>query len=238
MKPATPSPHGRCGPPSPVPMDSRATEIDEADSLELSERLNAALGDPAPVDPEPGVLVRKRLFDAGALVDDAPPPPSGEFVRKYLHDRTDLSNDWIPAPPVPEPVVPPSQPAQPDAEPDATNDLDDEPGAKATSYKTSDKHRENSRAWHKTWVKKGVRREAAPQEPHDGDVGPHHDVGGGDSNRERPLTLTQAKDKFISEWIKTCGMAASNDRRVAAIKAWMESDTRANYLASRAGVQK
>ena len=45
-------------------MDSRATEIDEADSLELSERLNAALGDPAPVDPEPGVLARKRLFDS------------------------------------------------------------------------------------------------------------------------------------------------------------------------------
>ena len=63
------------------------------------------------------------------------------------------------------------------------------------------------------------------------------------SNPPEPVSvpgtsLAQVKDRFIAKWIESCGMEASNQRRAAAIKAWMESHDRAAYLAGRKGVQK
>ena len=94
-------------------------------------------------------------------------------------------------------------------------------------YKTSQKHRDNSTSWHKKWVSKGVPRGAAKAK-----------AKASSTASDRKPTLAKAKDMFISEWITKCDLPASNDRRTMAIKAWMDSDVRANLMAGRAGVQK
>eukprot|EP00438_Fugacium_kawagutii_P033562 Skav211096 [mRNA] locus=scaffold2002:396193:397574:+ [translate_table: standard] len=110
-------------------------------------------------------------------------------------------------------------------------------------HKTSEKHRANSAAWHKKYVSKGVLREsykssaavkclaakskAAPKKNRPPPAEPS------------PVTnLAQAKSKFIQEWIQGCGLPQSNERRVKAYKAWMESSQRSSLMAGKKGVQQ
>lgn len=96
-------------------------------------------------------------------------------------------------------------------------------------YKTTAKHRENSTKWHQKWVSKGV-----PRVVKDGPPSARGD--GAPSGASK--TLTQVQDEFITEWIRCSGTPKPNERRAAALKAWMESDLRSDLLAGRSGVQK
>ena len=107
--------------------------------------------------------------------------------------------------------------------------LDKEVEKQERKYKTTPAHRNNSTKWHQKWISKGVPR---TQEPKRGAKSK------ASSSTGRPQNLVQAKDSFISQWIKDSNLPPSNDRRKEAIKAWMESPLRANLMAGRAGVQK
>ena len=84
-------------------------------------------------------------------------------------------------------------------------------------------HRENSRAWHATWEKKGVPKKRP-----------------GEQVVPEPQAITSLRDaqhKFVAEWISNSAMPASHARRACALRAWMESETRANLMATRSGLQ-
>lgn len=100
-----------------------------------------------------------------------------------------------------------------------------EPNIKKKTYKTSENQRKNSREWHKKWLSKGVPREEKSSE------------GASGSSSEAP-SLAKTKDQFISNWLFTCGLPPSNERRKKAIQAWLESPIRANIMAGRQGIQK
>ena len=93
-------------------------------------------------------------------------------------------------------------------------------------YKSSEVARENSRKWHQMWVKKGV--------PRAQNTTKGKEVKGASSAKN----LAKAKGEFISKWIQECGMPPSNDRRNGAIKAWMASSERSNFMAGSQGIQK
>ena len=50
--------------------------------------------------------------------------------------------------------------------------------------------------------------------------------------------LSKARDWYITEWISTCGMPRGNERRQAAVEAWMKSDLRSSLVAGRKGMTK
>ena len=214
-----------------------ATEIDE-DGFDPG---SLDLEDPAPVDDNPGKLSRKLRFDSEAL-DSSPP---GTFVKQFLAPPresepapfVDVFEDFQPetTPLESEEVAVPVEEmmdtmlddeidkgtAAPTPEPVVENT---EPVEK--KYKTSETHRSNSSNWHKKWVSAGVPRASNASSSSTA------------SSETTKVTLTQAKDKFIAEWIKSSNLPPSNERRSLAIKAWMDSSARAEYLAGRAGVQK
>ena len=113
------------------------------------------------------------------------------------------------------------------------------------SFKSSDTHRKNSREWHQKWVKKGVPRsstsetkETSSEKKSGSPSEPTGSTMEKESSDAKPISnLARAKDKFIAEWLNSTHMPKSNERRAAAIKAWMESSERANLLAGRSGVQ-
>ena len=137
--------------------------------------------------------------------------------------------------PVPEDV-----PEVPDApqEPEVAKDnsleqqLDAEIEKPDREYKSSAVAREHSRKWHQNWVKKGVPRvsKEATEKVKGG--------SGASSSSSSSKNLAKAKDEFISKWIQKSDMKPSNDRRNAAIKAWMASSERSNFMAGSQGVQK
>lgn len=123
---------------------------------------------------------------------------------------------------------------------------------KRKAPKSTPKHLENSRLWHKKWIKKGVPRDssktkktatkstaASAASTPVAKTAPKKKPATAASAEPKPIkTLAQAKDKFIGEWIQGCGMPPSNERRAAALKAWMESSTRSDLMAGKMGVQK
>ena len=50
--------------------------------------------------------------------------------------------------------------------------------------------------------------------------------------------LSKARDWYISDWISKCGMPKGNERRQAAVAAWMDSDLRSSLVAGRKGITK
>lgn len=148
----------------------------------------------------------------------------------------------------------PRQPESPDSQPvDLPMGVASLSGASAQPpSKTNDqraKHRENSRAWHSKWISKGV--------PRISETSTENKVVKKDSNKSSsskgdkkeckapvdpenaPLeSLAKTRDQFITKWISTSNMPPSNERRKAAMSAWMESPLRAELIAARAGVQK
>ena len=157
----------------------------------------------------------------------------GDVVPETFEDGKDL---------VPE-LVPPSQPIH--VEGLLENQLDDELENidPPKQPKSSEKHLENSRNWHKMWVKKGVPRvpKAAAKPKMVAKPKSKPSTGGSNgSNGPQPAAknLAQAKDVFISKWIQSCGMEPSNERRAAAIHAWMNSIERSNFIAGQKGSQK
>eukprot|EP00435_Cladocopium_sp_Y103_P065325 s80_g27.t1 len=102
-------------------------------------------------------------------------------------------------------------------------------------FKSSEKARENSRKWHQKWISKGVPKDGNNQKKKTKVAtkakGPTSSGGGSSSSSQPAKSLAQAKDMFISKWIEGCGMDPSNDRRNAAIKAWMNSSERSDYIA-------
>eukprot|EP00435_Cladocopium_sp_Y103_P045667 s474_g13.t1 len=116
-------------------------------------------------------------------------------------------------------------------------------------FKTSEKQRANSRDWHKKWISKGVPRNGvAPKigKSAKSKISPKAKAKGTTSSKSSSAsspsqpakTLAQAKDIFIAKWIEGCGMDPSNDRRAAAIKAWMDSVERSDFIAGQKGSQK
>ena len=93
------------------------------------------------------------------------------------------------------------------------------------------KHRANSAAWHAKWVSKGVPR--VPAESEAAAVVAAEPAPGGNTN-----DLSQARHDFIRHWIENSTMKKSNERRQAAMDAWMNSNLRASLLATRGNVQK
>lgn len=97
------------------------------------------------------------------------------------------------------------------------------------------KHRASSAAWHAKWISKGV-----PKVPK---VGTETKKVKKDKPVENPeitpvTSLQSARDQFITKWISKSDMPPSNERRKAAIAAWMSSDLRASIIAGREGTQK
>ena len=110
-------------------------------------------------------------------------------------------------------------------------------------YKSSEKARENSRNWHKKWIKKGVPREdkntkPVPKSKITKEKSKGIPSSGLSSSSQPAKSLAQAKDFFITKWIEGCGMEPSNDRRAAAIQAWMNSSERSDFIAGQKGSQK
>ena len=114
-------------------------------------------------------------------------------------------------------------------------------------FKTSERQRQTSREWHKKWISAGVPR--VTKEDMNNDNVEEPSASGASPPDLAPLepepvsleplrNLHEARNRFVTEWIKTCGMPPSNERRDAANKAWMKSSERSNYLAGRKGVQK
>lgn len=119
--------------------------------------------------------------------------------------------------------------------------LDDEMEKDAVpnhEYKTSEKARENSRKWHQKWISKGVPRVSASTSTPTPSAATAAAAPSNPPLSDGGVSLAKVKDQFISKWIKESNMAPSNERRAAAIKAWMASQERANFLAGREGVQK
>ena len=50
--------------------------------------------------------------------------------------------------------------------------------------------------------------------------------------------LSKARDWYISDWISKCGMPKGNERRQAAVVAWMDSELRSSLVAGRKGITK
>ena len=146
----------------------------------------------------------------------------------------------------------PSEPAggEPSAEP--ADEHDD------ASPKTLRK-RENSRNWHKKWISKGVPRvakdadtKATEKSKKSETTNPKGKGKGIEKNKKEdkkdeilvdpelvPMwNLSKARDAFVTQWIAQSDMPPSNERRKAAMEAWMQSQMRANFLAGRKGVQK
>ena len=110
-------------------------------------------------------------------------------------------------------------PAQPAGHAEVPVPLAHDPEEAEREQRAKEVHRANSALWHRQWVSKGV-----PRDPTAGE--------------EQPLmSLRDAQKKFVGEWISRSNMPASHARRACALKAWMESDTRANLMAVRSGVQ-
>ena len=140
----------------------------------------------------------------------------------------------VEAPLAPEPVGEPQQHEIPLAPEPASMPMDQEPAPvidapeREAGKRLEEKkaiHRENSAAWHKQLIKKGVPRNSV-----DGD---------NTSEPSQPIqSLSQARDQFVAKWIQDSNMPKSMERRTAAYEAWMSSETRANILAGRSGVQK
>ena len=119
-------------------------------------------------------------------------------------------------------------------------------------FKTSEKQRENSRNWHKKWISKGVPREdqskkvpkpvpksmITKKEKSKEKLGKPATSSSSSLSSKPAKNLAQAKDFFITKWIEGCGMDPSNDRRTAAINAWMNSSERSDFIAGQKGSQK
>lgn len=96
------------------------------------------------------------------------------------------------------------------------------------------KHRENSQKWHQKWVSKGVQSETKiPQNVET----PAEEPAAVEQRLPSIESLSEARNVFVRGWISTCGMPPSNDRRKAALKAWMDCPLRARLLAGRQGTQ-
>ena len=165
-----------------------------------------------------------------------------DFIEVYLHDDGYQSVDSQGGPTMSEipntklddghgeenpPQVKPDNTVEPkDAKPDA------DMGRKRAL------HRANSRAWHLKWVSKGVPRQSIP--PAAAAKGPARAGTGSEasSSCQTASSMARAREKFISEWIEASGMPKSQERFKAACKAWMESTTRADFMSTRAGVQR
>ena len=190
-------------------------------------------------------MKRALQFDAAAcgLDDvDGPSPYEDEYdspIEGFVPDEPLEINSHAGGDSVDALVGENPTPEDAENDPDVTHDLvgdqsleeslDKEVEKQERTYKTTPAHRKNSTDWHKKWISKGVPRTQEPK----GVVKPKASV-----SKDRPQNLVQAKDSFISQWIKDSNLPPSNDRRKEAIKAWMESPLRANLLAGRAGIQK
>ena len=108
--------------------------------------------------------------------------------------------------------------------------------------------RETSNAWHKSFEKKGVPKKAKigdgdssrPAEP-ESVAGPEVEAeaaGAPYGNMPTFSSLNAARSWFITDWIEKSDMPKSNARREAAVRAWMESQLRADFIAGRMGSQK
>lgn len=108
------------------------------------------------------------------------------------------------------------------------------------TLKKKKKRRESSKAWRSKWLKKGIPRSSegqlfvrsAPAEPEPAAAEPF------DFSDSKIGSLREARDKFVAAWIAASNMPQSNDRRKAALTAWMASTMRSDLMAARAGVQK
>ena len=98
----------------------------------------------------------------------------------------------------------------------------------------------NSRKWHQEWVSKGVPRAAEKPESNDQPrIDP--EVAPSPAAAATPAvasSMAKIREKFITEWIEASGLPKSQERFRAACKAWMESDTRAEIMSTRLGVQR
>ena len=119
-----------------------------------------------------------------------------------------------------------------------------------------EKKRATSRAWHAKWVSKGVLRSAPAAPPLGQDGGPVPVAGqdggpvpvagqdggpvpvaGQAVNPGRPLNKRDHCARFVTRWLSESNLPPSNERRMLAYKAWMESSERAALMAGQAGVQ-
>ena len=187
-----------------------------------------------------------------------------DFIEVYLHDDGYQSVDSQGGPTMSEipntklddghgeenpPQVKPEEPK--DAKPDDGHGEENPPQVKpdntvepkdakpdADMGRKRALHRANSRAWHLKWVSKGVPRQSIP--PAAAAKGPARAGTGSEasSSCQTASSMARAREKFISEWIEASGMPKSQERFKAACKAWMESTTRADFMSTRAGVQR
>lgn len=113
-----------------------------------------------------------------------------------------------------------------------------------------EKKRATSRAWHAKWVSKGVPRpapavagqvqDAGPAPVAGQDGGPVPVAGPGPDGAaavNRPLNMRDHCARFVRRWLSESNLPPSNERRLLAYKAWMESAERAALMAGQAGVQ-
>lgn len=136
--------------------------------------------------------------------------------------------------PTPEVVEPPTELEQP-VEPEVPTESTEASEKLSKEEMKRKKHRENSQKWHQKWISKGVPRE--PKNPENVETPAEEPPADVEQHLPSIGSLSEARNVFVREWIATCGMPPSNDRRKAALKAWMECPLRARLLAGRQGTQ-
>ena len=184
---------------------------------------------------------------------EEPPAPVQEEPPAPVQEEPPAPAQEEPPAPLQEPLAPlaaqPDVPGQELPNVDDKSDLAQEVGQKRAAAENPagssalkrmksqaeiDVHRLNSAAWHQKWVKKGVPRIPA-ENAHAAEAvvapvpSPARVESGG---------LNRARHEFIKKWIENCGMVKSEERRLAANHAWMNSDKRAEMMAALSGVQK
>ena len=210
--------HGSCGEPMPVGLEFMDPNLDEKP---LEDDFQPLVTPKTPLDLDesddgentnPNI---NKLPDEENTESNINKTPDEENTEPNINKTPDEENT--------EPNIN-KTPDEENTEPLADEE-NTEPNIKKKIYKTSETQRKNSREWHKKWLSKGVPREEKSSE------------GASGSSSEAP-SLAKTKDQFISNWLLTCGLPPSNERRKKAIQAWLESPIRANIMAGRQGIQK
>eukprot|EP00435_Cladocopium_sp_Y103_P059566 s80_g21.t1 len=207
-----------------------------------------------------GTLKRSLHADFSSVADDTQ-PKTKDLPEPTCPERVAGDSDTTVGDDVVEVKTPELEPegGQPETE---SKPEGSEPVKKKVKKETKPKteaqimaHRRNSNNWHSKWLSKGVpRTEPKKVSKPKKSMKVKDESKGGKKGKSAPatasaapatdgpgqavLSLSKAKDDFVSDWISKSNLPPSNARRNAAVKAWLESDLRANLMAQRAGVQK
>ena len=201
----------------------------------------------------PGTLRRSLNI---YLVDDTPTedlPKSYEpegVVAAWDSDTTVENGDV--AQNTPEPEMKPEPENAPEPESKGENQPEKKPKKEKTEAQKMN-HRRNSLNWHNKWLSKGVprppkvvsktkstKKKGSKDDKNKGNRAPATAAPAPATDGPGPalVSLCKAKEDFVTDWISKSTLPPSMERRNAAVKAWLESDVRANLMAQRAGVQK